>query len=299
MKTTSLLFAAITLALSGCTGQAAVEETAGEAEESAAGEATSALVDSSAIQALGALARPAGLFQVAGLAGSNISNTQLGQEGLSFVDTLGSTAQIYQSAHFRVIKRASEGGLQIVGREEQWVPPVESSTVVPDNLKQAAIGRLAALGIGASEVLTVRQKTTKMMASEDKVAKLHSHVTIFERGFHGIPVRGSHGSIIHDRAGNFAKLLLHWRPVAADETGNQWGTSMTPAQIVARATQAIEEQGLSERKVKLRYVYVPRTLNADGTATFALKCAAYVGGLLEGAPGGPDRPEEIYIDLDP
>lgn len=306
MKTTSSFLAALTaLALSGCqvdpgTGEEAPEDPREPSAEEVVGEAHSSVIDSSSLFQIGNLGRPQTLFNPAtGLTSANLSNTQLGDETLTFVDTLGTTAEQLQSTHFRVIRRTIEGGLQIVGREEQWTSPVENPNVQPETLKQAAIARMAALGIPASELLLVRQKKAKMMASEDMVPRLQSHVTYFERGFHGIPVRGSHGSVIHDRAGNFHKLLLHWRPVAADQTGNQWKTTMTPAQITTRATQVIQERGLSARAVKLRYAYAPKVENQDGTTTFALRCMAQVSGLPGTDPNGPDRPEEIEIELDP
>lgn len=301
MKTTPLfIVTALALALAGCNGDLGQNEREDESEEPGVAEASAALIDSSGIYALGALQRPAGLFSPAGkLTNANISGTQLEQEALSFTDLLGSATERYQSAHFRVVKRAPEGALQIVRREEQWVRPSEDPTVQPGVLTQAAVTRFSALGIGASEIYAIRQRKTMMVASEDKVHRLHSHVTVFERGFNGIPVRGSHGSVIFDRAGHFSKLLLHWRPVAPDSAGNQWGTSMTPAQIVARATQVIADKGLSSRNVTLRYAYVPQAESADGSSTFALRCMAHVNGIAESDLGAPDRPEEIEIPLDP
>lgn len=303
MKTTSSFLVALTaLALSGCQpgpGDESTPDTEDPAGE-VVGAASSAVIDSSSLYQIGNLSRPSALFDPqAGLANTSISSAQIGGEALTFVDMLGSAAEQLQSTHFRVIRRTAEGGLQIVGREEQWTAPVENTNVQTEALKQAAIARMAALGIPASELLLVRQRKASMMESEDMVVRLHSHLTFFERGFHGIPVRGSHASVIHDRAGNFHKLLLHWRPVAADQTGNQWKTAMTPAQITARAAQVIEERGLSSRTVKLRYAYAPKVLNEDGTSTFALRCMAQVSGLPESDPNGPDRPEEIEIELDP
>lgn len=301
MKTRSLFAALAALALAGCTGQLAPEDdTADALEEAAIGEASSALIDASALYPIGNLGRPQNLFNPAtALTNANIAGTQVGSEGFTPMGTLGSSTEHYQTAHYRILKRAGEGSLQIVEREDLWTPPEENPNIHPDTLRQAAISRLSALGMPASEVLIVRQKKANMMASEDMVPRLHSHVTLFERGFHGIPVRDSHASVIFDRAGTFHKLLLHWRPVAPDSTGNQWKTSMTPAQIAARAAQVLQAQGLSERYVKLRYAYVPTTLHADGSATFALRCMAFVDGLPESHPAGPDRPTEIEIPLDP
>lgn len=301
MKITSCLFAALTaLALAGCQADPGTdEETPAPAGEETA-EASSALLDASSLYQIGNLGRPATLFNPqAGLTNGNVASTQLGGQALTFMGLLGAGTERLQSTSFRVMRRLSEGDLQIVTREEQWTAPVENPQIQPDDLKSAAIARLSALGIPASEMLVVRQKKAKMIHSEDKVRRLHSHITFFERGFNGIPVRGSHGSVIFDRAGNFHKLLLHWRPVAPDATGNQWSTSMTPAQIIARATQEIEARGLSDRDVKLRYAYAPKTENNDGTTTFALRCMAQVAGLLQTDLRGSDRPEEIEIPLDP
>jgi hypothetical protein len=296
MKTSTICFALATLILTGCVEPL---DTADERSEDVA-ESQSALIDSTKLYPLGDLGRPTNVFTPGqALALSNISSTQIGGEPLSPVGMLGSNLQQLQSAHWAVSRRLATGDLQVVGREELWSPPHLNPTLDPQVLRSAAISRMAALGIPADEVLSVNQKQANMIHSEDMVPRVHSHVTYFDRGFNGIPVRGSHASIIHNRAGNFSKLTLHWRPIAPEATGNQWGTSMTPAQIAARATQVLGQQGLSTRDVELRYAYVPKSLNADGTTTFALKCVAHVAGLDEGQPGGPDRATEIDIDLDP
>lgn len=297
MKTTivtCLAFAALSLA--ACTDETDTPEDPTEP----IAEARAEIVDASRIHPLGPMQRPTAVFDpVAALTLSNIAGTQVGSEGLVATATLGSSLQRARSASWEVFRRPATGDLQVVGREELWTPPVEDPSVDPQALKAAAAARLTALGMPSSEVLVVLQKQTNMIASEDMASRLHAHVTHFQRGFNGIPARGSHASVIHDRAGQFSKLLLHWRPVAPDATGNQWGTSMTPEQITARANQVLVEQGLGERAAQLRYAYVPSSLNDDGTTTFALKCVAHVSGLPQGHPDGQDRPVEIPIDLDP
>ena len=297
MKTTSTIcFAFATLALIGCVEPL---DTADEPSEEVA-DSQSALIDSSKLYPLGDLGRPSNAFSPSqALTLPNISSTQLGGEALSPIGVLGSSLQQLQSAHWAVSRRPATGDLQVVGREELWTPPKVNPTLDPQMLRSSAISRMAALGIPAAEVLRVSQKQANMIHSEDMVPRVHSHVTFFDRGFNGIPVRGSHASIVHNRTGNFSKLTLHWRPIAPEATGHQWGTSMTPAQITARATQVLGQQGLSTRDVELRYAYVPKSLNADGTTTFALKCVAHVAGLDERQPGGPDRATDIDIDLDP
>jgi hypothetical protein len=245
--------------------------------------------------------RPSNTFTPAtGLSLARIRATQLGGEALVLDDLLGSETERYRSAHYHVERRQRDGEAHITLREDQYAPPLDGDDVDRGALEQAALARLAALGISPEEIAAVRQRRVFAVDSESRPRpRTFAHATFVERGFHGIRVLGSRALVVHDRAGRFSKLLLDWPAVAPEAAGHQWGTSMSVPAIVARASAALAERGLAERGATLSYAYVQVATDAQGRAVFALKCLASVAGLLDTDPDGPDRPRDLVIDLDP
>lgn len=270
------------------------------------GQRSQGIIDSSGLYPLGPLSRPNSPYaSTAALSDPNLSTTQLAGEPLTQVG-MRADLVLLDSAHWRLQKNAQRGELFLRPREELWVPPVPQM-VDPEQLKLSATDRIARLGIPASERAPALQHRILRRGLGEQAGTVQAHMTTFQRAFNGIPVRGSRATVLHNAAGAFHSLRVHWREIAPDVPGslvNQWSTSMSVQAIVERATARLAELGLSDRNARLRYQYVPiDEYRPDGKTAFALKCTAFVDGIDDTREEGLDtdraRPVAIDIDLDP
>lgn len=298
-----ILVALAALAAHAAFGCAAAPDSTPESEDPAvqSGEAPSALapglVDASGLTQLGPLGRPARTFEPhAALSNERLARVLLGGQKAERAGVLGRQS-LWESEGFRIQKNEDFGEMYLRIKEELWDRPAPQA-VDEQALEAESLAVLRDLGLPAEETGLVMQRTVARHDAGAAEAEVHQHLTIVDRAFNGIPVRGSRAVVVYDAAGRRNHVMVHWRPIAKEGTpGQQWGTKMRVADIVERATERLADLGLGDRPARLSYQYVPvDPARTDGPVAFALRCVAMVG--VNPALRVEQRPVEIDIELD-
>lgn len=280
-------------------GCAVTPEDAGDSQPSAAVEASVTTdLDTSKLVDLKPMSRPVELFDAfTALSEPRLEQVFLGQDKLIPVGVLGRQT-LWESSTHRLQKSEAAGEMYLRLKEELVRPVTPSETISDDELQDRSLDMLRDLGLPEGEIGGVYQRTVAKADAETKAHELHQYMTIVDRAFAGIPVRGSRAVVVYDLAGSVNHVMLHWRPVApAGSEGEQWTTRMTKDEVVLRAKERLEMLGLGDRPARLSYQYVPASEpREDGSVAYALRCVAMVG--VNPRATEQQRPVEIDVELD-
>lgn len=295
MKTRSAYAMALIpmLLLAGC----GVDATA-EGDDAPLGQSESALstftFDSTAIAqnpsaTLPSARLPLTSFQDAVIERSLINTTEVFTPGTP----VGKRTQ-KEGAEWTYEKDPTQGQVLVVRK----TPSGPAAAVDEAVLRRLSLLRLNTWGIPNSEMGTVLQQRA-LAESQDGTTPttsraIHRYKTFVFRAINGVQVEGQRAVVTHTLDGTFNRALIRWPALAP--SGHQLRTSLSTADIEARAEVALKAAGETGGAVTLRWKYVT-TLLTTGEATLTLTVSARTSGGATTPTGTGDEVRDITVDV--
>lgn len=198
-------------------------------------------------------------------------------------------SEFFESPNWYLERDLEDRATLVLRKPVQIVPRPQNQAA----LQAAALGRLAALGIGPDEIHSVFQR--RLMRQDESGGQflapvLQRYKTFVERGLNGIEVEGNRAVITHHLDGSLHRAWINWPPLAP--TGHKLRTTMSKNMIVALAYSKLRLEQEFAGTVQLRWKYVP-TLLPSGEIELELM----VGARLRGPQNGPTGFEAREFDI--
>lgn len=254
---------------------------------------TSFTFDSTAVARTPAVVAPSRALALADSTSTKVASQLLKAPAPRLVASRGSTEQM--TAGDWELERDSATGRVVANSLRVPTRPIRIDEAA---LKTDSMARLASFGVSTAEVGTVLQR--KVMAQDldgtgaPAAPTVHGYKTFIFRSVNGIPVVGHRAVISHGLDGQARKVTMTWPPLA--KTGHMLRTSLSVAQIEARAAAALAADGESSGRATLSWRYVPQR-TANGEVVLKLMAAAKVDGTKL-ADGTTEEPHLVDVAVD-
>lgn len=214
--------------------------------------------------------------------------------------------RIYDSAELKGAVSLEEGRVNI--RAKRMLTEAAFDVHVDDEQVREQSVRLALdFGVSPDEVGTVLQKEFKRAildeATGERRDEVLAHVTFIERQVGGVPVVGSRLIVMHDREGEFAKIVGWWPTIHAENS--RLAPELSPEEISRVFSEDIQRERLRlngsmtdgpERYVDSRYVLFP-TQEDDGRVSLNLQLEYVILPVNDAPLEESFKPLEMRIDI--
>ncbi len=166
----------------------------------------------------------------------------------------------------------------------------------PFALELDARARLEQLGIPPEEIGTVvtrRVQVQGVLADGGTTRSVvHAQKVFLSRSINGVGVEGHRAVLTYTPDGVFRRALLHWPPLAQE--GHRLHTTMSRAEIMARAEQAVAARDANFEQVRLRWRLLPSPTSSGDVRLTLIAQASFDELSADGAHLG----ERVVLDLD-